>query len=163
MRKFFIRDNGEEHNFWQNYTDLMSGLLIVFIIASIIAYNNFKEKEKLMSTLIEMAGGSKTGDLSDVDKEKLEKLVSNAELYERVKEFDKAQEALEHKYYHFDSKYRRYECVIDVQFESESSAIPQAFNERLEDAGRELSKILENWVRRLERTCEMPYFRRFGS
>lgn len=62
MSRISFRDNGEEHNFWQNYTDLMSGLLIVFIIASIIAYNNFKEKEKLMSTLIEMAGGSKTGD-----------------------------------------------------------------------------------------------------
>lgn len=142
MSRFLFRDNGEEHNFWQNYTDLMSGLLIVFIIASIIAYNNFKEKEKLMSTLIEMAGGSKTGDLSDVDKEKLEKLVSNAELYERVKEFDKAQEALEHEYYHFDSKYRRYECIIDVPFASESSTIPQRFNEKLEAAGRELTNIL---------------------
>ena len=145
MSKFLFRDNGEEHNFWQNYTDLMSGLLIVFIIASIIAYNNFKEKEKLMSTLIEMAGGSKTGDLSDVDKEKLEKLVSNAELYERVKEFDKAQEALEHEYYHFDSKYRRYECIIDVPFASESSTIPQRFNEKLEAAGRELTNILEKF------------------
>ena len=72
MSRIKFHDDGEEHNFWQNYTDLMSGFLIVFIIASIIAYNQYKEKESLMSKLVEMAGGSKTGELSDIEKERLE-------------------------------------------------------------------------------------------
>lgn len=145
MSKISFKENGDEHNFWQNYTDLMSGLLIVFIIASIIAYKNYKEKERLMSTLIEMAGGSKTGNLNDVDKEKLQKLVSNAELYERVKEFDKAQEALEHEFYHFDSKYRRYECSIDVQFEKDSFIIINEYIDSLKKAGLELTEILKEF------------------
>ena len=42
MGKISFRNNGEDHNFWQNYTDLMSGFLIVFIIASIVAYSSYK-------------------------------------------------------------------------------------------------------------------------
>lgn len=37
MKKLFEKNSGEEHNFWMSYTDLMSGFLIVFIVASIIA------------------------------------------------------------------------------------------------------------------------------
>lgn len=36
MKHLFGKDKGEEHNFWMSYTDLMSGFLIVFIIATII-------------------------------------------------------------------------------------------------------------------------------
>lgn len=145
MSKMKFRDNGEEHNFWQNYTDLMSGFLIVFIITSIIAYNQYKEKEKLMSTLIEMAGGSKTGELSDLDREKLEKLVSNAELYEKVSAFDKAQESLNSQYFHFDSLYRRFECKLDVQFVSDSSTIDSQYLKQLVQAGKEFVGILKEF------------------
>jgi hypothetical protein len=145
MSKIKFRDSGEEHNFWQNYTDLMSGLLIVFIIASLVAYNQYKQKEKLMSTLVEMAGGSKTGDLSDVDKERLEKLVSNAELYEKVRTFDKAQESLNSNYFHFDALYRRFECKLDVQFSSENSTISPDYNAPLVQAGKEFIEILKEF------------------
>lgn len=145
MSKMKFRDNGEEHNFWQNYTDLMSGFLIVFIIASIIAYNQYKEKERLMSTLIEMAGGSKTGELSDLDRERLEKLVSNAELYEKVRAFDKAQESLNSMYFHFDSLYRRFECKLDVQFEQENSIIASNYHASLVEAGKEFVNILKQF------------------
>ncbi len=39
MKHLFGKDTGEDHNFWMSYTDLMSGFLIVFIIASLIFYN----------------------------------------------------------------------------------------------------------------------------
>ena len=42
MSRLSFREEGEEHNFWQNYTDLMSGFLIVFIIASLVAYGSYK-------------------------------------------------------------------------------------------------------------------------
>ena len=42
MSRIKFRETGEEHNFWQNYTDLMSGFLIVFIIASLVAYGSYK-------------------------------------------------------------------------------------------------------------------------
>ena len=42
MSRISFREDGEEHNFWQNYTDLMSGFLIVFIITSLVAYGSYK-------------------------------------------------------------------------------------------------------------------------
>ena len=33
--------NHEEHNFWMSYTDLMSGFLIIFIIAAVVAYSDY--------------------------------------------------------------------------------------------------------------------------
>lgn len=36
MKHLFGKDKGEEHNFWMSYTDLMSGFLIVFIVATMI-------------------------------------------------------------------------------------------------------------------------------
>ena len=44
MKKLFKKDSGEEHNFWMNYTDLMSGFLVVFIILSAILFNHFSRK-----------------------------------------------------------------------------------------------------------------------
>ena len=41
MSRINFRNDGEEHNFWQNYTDLMSGFLIVFIVASLVAYSSY--------------------------------------------------------------------------------------------------------------------------
>lgn len=43
MKKLFKKDSDEEHNFWMSYTDLMSGFLIIFIIASIIAMINNRQ------------------------------------------------------------------------------------------------------------------------
>ena len=39
MKHLFGKNNGEEHNFWMSYTDLMSGFLIVFIVAALVFYN----------------------------------------------------------------------------------------------------------------------------
>lgn len=48
MKKIFKKDSGEEHNFWMSYTDLMSGFLVVFIIASVIAMiNNRRLSDKI--------------------------------------------------------------------------------------------------------------------
>ena len=41
MRRLTFHNDGEEHNFWQNYTDLMSGFLIVFIIARLFIFSLF--------------------------------------------------------------------------------------------------------------------------
>ena len=41
MSRIIFKDNGEDHNFWQNYSDLMAGFLIVFIITSIVAWYGY--------------------------------------------------------------------------------------------------------------------------
>ena len=46
MGRLDFKDNGDEHNSYQSYTDLMSGFLIVFMIASIVAIVRYKDKAK---------------------------------------------------------------------------------------------------------------------
>lgn len=41
MSKLNFKNEGDEHNFWQNYTDLMSGFLVVFIITSLVAWYGY--------------------------------------------------------------------------------------------------------------------------
>ena len=53
MKHLFGKDKGEEHNFWMSYTDLMSGFLIVFIICSIVTYNNYSKKKQEYEKLCE--------------------------------------------------------------------------------------------------------------
>lgn len=38
MKRIFGKEKEEEHDFWMSYTDLISGFLIIFIIASIVYY-----------------------------------------------------------------------------------------------------------------------------
>ena len=46
MGKLFKKDNSEEHNSWMSYTDLLSGFLIVFIVASLIYFNQLSDVQK---------------------------------------------------------------------------------------------------------------------
>ena len=72
MKKIKFRENGEEHNFWQNYTDLMSGFLIVFIIASLVAYNKYKGYVELYYGV-----GVTEANINDI--------VVNAKLYKKLR------------------------------------------------------------------------------
>lgn len=150
----WLNRNQEEegHNFWQNYTDLMSGFLIVFIIASLVAYHHYQaEKEKFRQekekyeALINMVGGTIGTDLTQDQLEKLEQLVANAQLYQKVAAFDSAQNALNSEYFHYDKMYRRYECVIDVQFQSDDATIKEQYKSDLIKAGKDLVSILEKF------------------
>ena len=73
MSRISFKEEGEEHNFWQNYTDLMSGFLIVFIITSLIAYGSYKVYVDLYHSK-----GITEGNINDI--------VVNAELYKKIKD-----------------------------------------------------------------------------
>lgn len=44
MKRLFGKNNGDFHDFWMSYTDMMSAFLIVFMIGSIYAYGQYKIK-----------------------------------------------------------------------------------------------------------------------
>ncbi|MBQ0141995.1 MAG: OmpA family protein [Prevotellaceae bacterium] len=43
MKHIFSKEKGEDHDFWMSYTDLMSGFLVIFIIATVVYYMDNKE------------------------------------------------------------------------------------------------------------------------
>ena len=97
MSRINFRNDGEEHNFWQNYTDLMSGFLIVFIVASLVAYSSYMR----YVDLYHRAG---------VTEANIHDIYVNAELAKKIKEFQEAQKSLDNKYYSYNDTYNRFEC-----------------------------------------------------
>lgn len=129
MSRISFKDNGEEHNFWQNYTDLMSGFLIVFIITSLVAYKSYKVYVDLYHSR-----GITEANINDI--------IVNAELYKKIKEFQEAQKSISRKYFRYNERYQRFECNIDVTFEPESPVIPEDCYAQLIEAGKEIDEII---------------------
>ncbi len=132
MGRISFKDNGEEHNFWQNYTDLMSGFLIVFIIASLSAYGSYKEYFDLYHE-------------KGITEKNIDTIMVNAELYKKIRDFQEAQKSLNSKYFVYKKEYQRFECKVDVEFTSESSTIPEGKKRDLINAGKELKKIIDDF------------------
>ena len=135
MKRLNLHNDGEEHNFWQNYTDLMSGFLIVFIVASLVAYSSYKIYVDLYHEK-----GITEANVNDI--------IINAELYEKIRDFQDAQKALKSKYFQYNEQYKRFECKIDVQFTSNDfEHIRPEYVEDLKNAGRELDSILTQFTK----------------
>ncbi len=130
MSKLNLHKDGEEHNFWQNYTDLMSGFLIVFIIASLVAYSSYKVYVDLYHEK-----GITEANINDI--------VINAELYKKIRQFQQAQKSLNNEYFRYNSDYDRFECKIDVQFTANDfENIEPEYIEPLKAAGNYLDTII---------------------
>lgn len=126
----------EEHNFWQNYTDIFAGFLIVFIIASLIAYKGYKEKTDSLNQIAMIVGGNSTGELTGEQIDRINVLVANHELYEKVKAFDEAKASFDGKFIKYEPKFKRIEVIVDVPFQPNSSVIPNDKKSDLIAAGR---------------------------
>lgn len=135
MRRLNLHKDGEEHNFWQNYTDLMSGFLIVFIIASLVAYSSYKIYVDLYHEK-----GITEANVNDI--------IINAELYEKIRQFQDAQKSLNSEYFRYNEEYKRFECKIDVQFTANDfENIRPEYIEPLMNAGKELDSILTQFTK----------------
>lgn len=133
MSRLSFRKESEEHNFWQNYSDLMAGFLIVFIIASLVAYSNYKKYVDLYHEK-----GITEGNINDI--------VVKADLYNKITEFRKAQTSLNSEYFRYNDTYDRFECKVDVQFNSDDATLPASSKDALVEAGKELESILTNFA-----------------
>ena len=132
MSRISFKEDGEEHNFWQNYTDLMSGFLIVFIITSLVAYGSYKVYVDLYHSK-----GITESNINDI--------VVNANLYKKIREFQEAQKSINQKYFKYNEKFQRFECTVDVMFLPDSPVIPEDCYKELEAAGKEIEEIVDKF------------------
>ena len=130
MSRLKFRDEGESHNFWQNYTDLMSGFLIVFIIASLAAYSEYKGRVDMFTE-----AGAEKSNIKDV--------VVTAEIYKKIKSFEVAKNNLNKRFIKYNSTFKRFECSVPVQFDPNSDVIPEKYKKDLVSAGEELIQTLQ--------------------
>lgn len=127
MSKLNFKNEGDEHNFWQNYTDLMSGFLVVFIITSLVAWYGYIK----VTGVIGGDGGS---------------IKVTIEQSRMIREFNEAQKSLVSEYFHYNEQYQRFECKSDIMFEPNLANIPADKEEIFIEAGKELvNKILSKF------------------
>jgi outer membrane protein OmpA-like peptidoglycan-associated protein len=160
MKKLFGKKNGEEHNFWMSYTDLMSGFLIIFIIASLLAYKGFMDtiggkspdevKEILTrSESIEDTLGilkvqlDECRDRSESIEDTLGILKVQLDEYLQIKAIREAMSELKSDYYYYNVEFQRFEWKKDILFESESSDIPPKDISELKAAGDDIVDLLD--------------------
>jgi len=139
MGRLNFRDNGEEHNFWQNYTDLMSGFLIVFIITSLVAFVGYK-------SFVDIFTESSNGEVTVQD------VIVNHKLYKKIRDFQMVSKTLgkQSKYFTYNEQFKRFECSIDVQFDPGQAVIKPQYLESLNSAGRELENLVKAFQQKSE-------------
>ena len=144
MGRLQFKDNGEEHNSYQSYTDLMSGFLIVFMIASIVAIVIYKNKvseyqavidwrkryEKTVE-FIEGNGGITSGDIK-----------VTFELSLAIDALRHAQEQINNKYIEYDAEHNMFRVMKYVDFDYQNPKIPEKDKQDLIDIGRSIQGIV---------------------
>lgn len=139
MSKLKFKDEGEEHNFWQNYTDLMSGFLVVFIIASMVAYASYKTYVDIFNEV-----GVSEGNIDDI--------VVEADLFKQISSFQEAQKTLSERatYFRYNDAYNRFECKEEVLFPPEDyTNIPESYKPLLINAAVELDSIMSSFMKQV--------------
>ena len=126
---WFRKKEDEEHNFFQNYTDLLSGFLIVFIIASLA----FSYQYIRLQGLVDRYGKDASG------------LSQDLELVEKLSSFAQAQNELtkNNKYIFYNKEADRFECEIKSIFEPNESTLKSGGESKIIEAGKELNTVLK--------------------
>lgn len=126
---WFRKKEEEEHNFFQNYTDLLSGFLIVFIIASLVFYRQYISLEGW----VQQHGGDVSGVIKDL------------ELARKLKDFARAQYELtkNNKYIYYNVAADRFECDVNSIFEPNQSKLINGGESKIIEAGKELNAVLK--------------------
>ena len=126
---WFRKKEDEEHNFFQNYTDLLSGFLIVFIIASLVFYQQYIS----LDGWVKQHGGDVSGVIRDL------------ELASKLKAFAKAQHELtkDNKYIHYNASADRFECEVNSIFKPNESTLQSGGESKIIEAGKELNAVLK--------------------
>lgn len=119
MSRVNFKGEGDEHNFWQNYTDLMSGFLVVFIITSLVAWYGYIKV---------------TGELGG-DGGNIKVTIEQSRM---IREFNEAQKSLVSEYFHYNEQYHRFECKSNIMFEANLAHIPAEKKDVFIKAGEEL-------------------------
>jgi hypothetical protein len=148
MGRLQFKDNEDEHNSYQSYTDLMSGFRIVFMIASVIAiviYRDaikWREEHEGIVNFIESTLNDEGGSGLDITEGDIQ---ISLELYKAMNELRKAQEQINNKYIEYDSEHNMFRVKKHVEFEENRAIIPEKDKEDLIEIGRAIQSVVSNF------------------
>lgn len=153
--------------FWLSYADLMTSLFIITLSLFILSYKLFKDREDIIiakeqqlklqedtlnaqeQALIQVKGRLSDQQLtaaSLVEELNLERarLVVMEEEYRKLREIQKAIEALDPEYFEYQPEYKRHILRKKVQFDAGKSFIKKTDRPDLVQAGRELMRLIRS-------------------
>jgi hypothetical protein len=124
MKKLFQKPE-EEFNLWQSFTDLMFGLLAIFIVVSLVGFVKLDIIKKITEN---------------------EEILVSLENYNKIQAINDALEKLSYSdYFEYNKKFKRIEYEKDINFTSGKFDIPKENKKDLVNAGLELVKLLKKW------------------
>lgn len=121
--KILAKNTGEQHNFWQNYTDLMSGLMLIFLIAS-VGYVVSQDDSRKIKAII------------NAQKE----LANQSQYFTYNEQFNRFECII-------DVEFAAYSLVHDIDV---ASQIPYKAETDLIKAGKELRKFIDTQKNKYE-------------
>lgn len=150
MKRMSFREDEESHNFWQNYTDLLAGLLIVFIIIAVSATTFYKESAKNQTEVVILRNQLDSlknvldidGDINDTI---VNKIIEDRNLVKRLEAFSSVLRNIDNtsSYFSYNKEHDRIECTIDGElFNPNSCKIHEDKEDILREAGDELDRIM---------------------
>lgn len=151
--------------FWLSYADLMTSLFVITLALFILSYKLFKDRADIIiakdkelelkedrlnaqeQALIQVKSRLSDQELTAsalLEELTLEqaRLVVMEEEYRKLREIQKAIEALDQRYFVYQSEYKRHILRKQVQFDAGKSVIKQADRTDLVQAGRELMRLI---------------------
>lgn len=115
-----------DNNYWMSYSDLLTGLVIIFLIISV----HFWQKQKVSY--------KRTQEL-----EAEFKMTKKQE--KQLNIIDKAQSGLaKNKLFNYNTKYKRYEINVNTMFEAGAWNVPKENEAELKAAGYQLRNFIKN-------------------
>lgn len=148
MGRLDFKDNGDEHNSYQSYTDLMSGFLIVFMVASVIAiiiYRDaikWREEHEGIVNFIEATLNDEGGSGIDITEGDIQ---ISLELYKAMNELRKAQEQINNRYIEYDVNNNMFRVMKYVEFEENSPVIPDKDKTDLIEIGKSIQDVVSQF------------------
>ncbi len=134
--------------FWIGYSDLMTSMFFIMLVLYIVSHFLWqKEQEdniKMIAQLEQLKDSLQNQ--AEILKKQKEKLVVAARQYERIKEIDQTVLDLSNsEYFLYNSECKRFELNMDDKeiFESNKWLIKNQFKNYLEEAGKYLSKFID--------------------
>ena len=124
-------NNTTSNFFWPSYVDLMTSLFIVTLVLFVLSYSLSKKNEVKLQKMAK----------------KHERVAKEYEIeankFKKIKEIEQSLRALQGKYFAFDPQFKRHELKHHVQFAERSSLIPTQDIRPLQEAGKELERIIK--------------------
>lgn len=128
----FNKQKEEQHNIWMSFSDLYSGLMVIFIVVSLALVSNYKADADKSKT---DADKYKTdADEHRIDADKYKKLKAIQGMLSELKKSG---------LFEYNEKCKRFEYKQDIKFPYNSDSIPVGSRRDLVRAGKEILNIVQ--------------------